>query len=547
MSDFDKIFRDKLNEEDNFPRKEQNWQKLSAQMVAAQALDAQSLPLRHHPQVAWKWAVAATGLLLISSNIWWWFHQNERATLVSAPVVEQKTPDAATIYKTDTIYKIVYRNVEPNKAQNSGNFSKSYKVFDEVSEKILPSVSEPILSKKQAKQLVSKQNLADNTTVFNTTIEIAEGNKLSKKENTPINPSSAPLENKTVKNETPTIVSNEKTESDDAPVLTENTKNEPSKTGEKALNTEGGIQNEKAVAFTENTKNEPSKTGEKPLNTEGGVQNEKAVAFTENTKNELSKTGEKPLNTEGGVQNEKAVALTENTKNEPSKTGENQEKATADIEKEDKKGVTVPAPPIIKPLKWKPQFSIGANALAALPAEKELSTLKGVGITLGARLNKHLRLDIAGFSGGMDYTLKIHKPRWHIPKDPRYKSSGGPPRDSELREIKGRQARQQLALSLTYLFKSSEWLIPKVELAYAVQHIANQSAKFEFRDPMTGKEIHFTEKSTAQTFKNLWSLGFGVEKSFGHFTGDLSITFQKDLSDKSVDMMLLRGGVRYSF
>jgi hypothetical protein len=614
MSDFDKIFRDRLNEEDDFPRMEQNWQKLSAKMGTANAPDAKSVPLKPHPQlVAWKWAVAATGLLLVSSNIWWWLHQNGQTTLVSSPTIEQKaTDDIAPIAKTDTVYKIVYRDAELNKGENKGDLAKSGKVVEKTVEKTppltLPSSSRPsgtvsksFLHKKQAEQLVSKQNLAGKTPVFNAPIEkntpIAEAHKVGKKENTPLNSTSSPVENKAAKNEKTSMASSEKTEVKkdfpnekkevvSATVLSENDKKEVLKTPATSEKNEGGsatvlVENGKkevlktpssseknesgsATVLSENTKNEPLKTGENVQNiepkrnpesigTEGGVKTTEAVSSVENTQKEGT---EKPNNPATKQDNTNKIATAETPKEDkktvesPEKKGKNAEntgKAIADNVIDTKQDMAAPAPPIVKPLKAKPIFSIGAYALVAFPAEKDLSALKAAGATLGIKINDHFRADISGFSGEMDYKVKMHKPHWHIPGDPRNKPIGGLPRETELREIRGRQVRQQVAMSLTYLFKSKGWLTPKVELGYAVQRIANQSAKFEFREPVTGREIHTTELSAPQTFKNLWNIGFGVEKSFGHFTGDITAAFQKDLSDKSVDMMVLRGGVRYSF
>jgi hypothetical protein len=582
MSDFDKIFRDKLNEEDNFPRMEQNWQKLSAQMAAANAPNAKSVPFPHPQLTAWKWAVAATGLLLVASNIWWWLHQNGTTPLVSAPVVEQNSSDATTILKNDTIYKIVYRDAEPNKGENKDNLPKSNKALDKIAGNATPSVSEPFSTKKQAEQLAPKQNLADKTPVFNTPIEkntpIVEANKLGKKEDIPLNSTSIPVENKAAKNEKTPIVSSEKTdvkkdfsiekkEIVSATVLAENDKKEVSKTPTSSEKK----QDINAPVLVENTKNELLKTGEtgsetprnaqniepkrnpESIGTEGGVKNENGNSIAENTKNEAV---EKPNTATTKQEKEATIAATETPKKAKiedkiegnnDKKDENTSKTLAESTTENKLDVSSPAPPIVKPLKWKPIFSLGVNALVALPAERDLSALKAVGATLGVKINDHFRADIAGFSGKMDYELKIHKPRWNIPKDPRNKPVGGPPRDSELREIKGRQVRQQVSLSLTYLFKPKGWLTPKMEVTYATQRIANQSARFEFRDPRTGSAITLTELSTPKTFKNLWNLGFGVEKTLGHFTGDITASFQKDFSDESVDMMVLRGGMRYSF
>jgi hypothetical protein len=544
MSDFDKIFKDKLNEEDDFPRMEQNWQKLSARMKVADAPTSTNVPLKPHPKLtAWKWAVAATGLLLVSSNIWWWFHQKGQTTLATTPAVEQNSP--SPISKTDTIYKIVYRDAELNKGENKDNLAKSDKVFEKIASETPPSVSKSFSTKKQAEQLVTKQNLAGRTPVFSTPIEkntpIAEANKLGKKENMPLNSTPIPVENKAVKNETPPIASseksevkkdifNEKKEERNVTVLAENTKNLPLKTAEKdgemsknTENTEGGVKATETVSNVENTKIEGT---EKPINSATKQNNDDTKIATTETPKADKITVESPINID--------------------KKSENTGKPIAD-KTDNKQDIEAPAPPIVKPLKSKPKFSIGVNALVAFPKDKDLSALKAAGATLGVKVNDNVRVDLAGFSGEIDYKLKIHKPHWHIPKDPRDKPIGGPPRGIELREIKGKQVRQQVSLSLTYLFKSRGWLTPKAELGYAVQRIANQSAKFEFRDPVTGKEIYITELSAPRTFKNLWNLGFGVEKTFGHFTGNLTAAFQKDLSDKSVDMMVLRGGMRYSF
>ena len=527
MNEFDKIVRDKLNEEEDFPRMDQNWQKLSARMVAANA------PPTPHPQlVAWKWAMAATGLLLVTSNIWWWFHQKETAgTVVSAPNIELKKADepvqTTTIYKTDTVIKIVYRDVQSTKAQKETVVPKSNGSYDKIVGNNTPSVSKPNLDNKQP--VINPQVEKNTPIVHGNTIDTKAHNDLKKAE-TPVF-----QDNKTVKNETQPVVSTEKKENKIESVSIE-----------KKEESVAGVSSENNKKTPLNTLEKEGENVQKSQNTEGGVKAEQAVSSVENSKVDATNKTTSPT-TKQDSDNKIAVADTpKETKTEtvisPNKKVEDTDKTLVDADEN-----KATPPPIIKPLKWKPIFSIGANAIIAFPAERELSALKGGGITVGLKLNDRFRADIAGSSGELDYNLRVHKPHWHIPLDPRDKPLGGPPRDAELREIRGHQIRKQAALSLTYLFQSKGWLTPKLELGYAIQRIAIQTARFEFRDRLTGTDLSSTEMSAAQTFKNLWSVGVGAEKSFGKFTADVTAAYQKDLSDKSVDMFVLRGGLRYSF
>jgi hypothetical protein len=540
MNEFDKIVRDKLNEEDDFPRMDANWQKLAARM--APVATPKLVP---HPQlVAWKWAVAATGLLLVSSNIWWWFHQKEaNNTIVSAPTTHQSNDahiNVNTVTKTDTVYKIVYRDAASNGPQKSTNLPQKSNATEMWVEKNTPSVSKPNFVEKQA-ELPTNKPIIQPKTLKNEPQNLVAMGKIDNKTN-PIS---------TQNKENPrTIVSNEKIDNKANPISTEKTE------GKSNSVSMGKTDTKKSVVSTENNKPEPLKTAEKmgeksqntlskEANTVGIKETPKEAVVAENKENKTPiSTTEKPVDTKIA-----AVETPKETKPEtgisPDKKPENTAKPTITASTDTKQDMELA--PIIKPLKWKPSFSIGVSAMMASPTEREGSTLKGGGITLGLKLNEHFRADIAANMGELDYHLREHKPHWKIPNDPRDKPVGGPPQGSELREIRGHQIRKQVALSLTYLFTSKGWFTPKLELGYVVQRIANQSAKFDFRDPSTGTDLSLTEISAQQTFKNLWNIGLGVEKTFGKFNADVTMAFQKDFSDKSVDMLVLRGGLRYNF
>lgn len=527
MSDFDKILRDKLSEEDDFPRMDQNWQKLSARMTPVSA----PMPTLRPQLVAWKWAMAATGLLLITSNIWWWFHQKESInTVVSTPPAQQ-LPDAntssTTIYKTDTVYKIVYRDVDSNKATKGDVFEKAGKDDKKIAGKNTPSVFESPSVKKPIEQLVAKPNLdkkQPNSDIhFEKNKPIAHDKNIDKKANNDLKKEDKPViqDNKGLKNETQPVVSNDKKDDKESVVSSEKNKEEPLSTpvkeGEKSKITEGVKETPKEVVAD---------------NTAIDTANKSPINLTkQDTASKIAVTETPKVDTATSVSPDKK----ENKGENPVVNTPNENKQDMDMT------------PIIKPFKWKPEFSIGANALAALPIEKDFSGMKGGGISLGMKISDHLRVDIAGSTGDLRYKIKEHKPRLHIPKDPRNRPGGPVPTDVELREIEGHQKRKQAALVLTYLFNSKGWLTPKLELGYAIQRIANQTAKFEFRDLRTGNELYSVEKLEPQTFKNLWHVGAGFEKSFGNFTADITATYQKDFSDKSVDMLVLRGGLRYNF
>ena len=178
--------------------------------------------------------------------------------------------------------------------------------------------------------------------------------------------------------------------------------------------------------------------------------------------------------------------------------------------------------PIIQPFKWKPKFSVGANGIAAAPIGKNISVLRGGGATLGMAISDKMRVDVVASSGELDYKITEHKPRWSIPKDPRGPGSPSFPNPSgvDLHKIEGHQRRQQVGVNLSYLLSSKGWVTPKIEAGYAWQRISSQTAKFEFRDRITGLELYTIERSESQTLKNLWHVGAGVEKSFGSFTAD---------------------------
>jgi opacity protein-like surface antigen len=537
MSDFDKIFRDKLNEEETFPRMDRNWQRVFSRLPAEPVA----------PKISWwQWAVAASVAGLVASNVWFWYDLNRtKKELKAATALQADAPNVPSIvYQRDTVF------VDKNSAGTIANLPNIPVEKDE---------SAPIDNKKdvlsvqdKATPIANKNTIASDNRLKNSTPSVFSSNLEKNKSTTqdknivaipvvkkditsdmPIaqnEVNNAVVENKkdnkvdNIQNVKTDIAQNNETKPLDIPSI--NTQNQATKNGDVVENTtQKDIIKDKVA---ENKKDETASNPEAQVaksdinsdkkNIEKQQDTATKIAAVDAPKKEetISEIIPTPNNT-----SEKSTTLTENKQEE------------------------MASKPIIQPIKWRPTFAVGVHGLAYLPKNaSETPFSKGFGASFRLGITERLKVDMAYEQTEAHYRFMVLKPRFHHPKD----RNRPPSLDIELKEIEGSQTRSQLTINAHYFLTTDKWINPYLSIGYATQRVASQKAKFEYFDRRLNNKITVFEDADPQSFSNLLSLGLGVDKPiYKQFSLAASAHYQKDFSNKIDDSWLLRGGLRYTF
>ncbi len=541
MSDFDKIFRDKLNEEENFPRMDRNWQRVFSRLPAEPVA----------PKISWwQWAVAASVVGLVASTAWLWYDLDRtKKDLKTATSQQADAPNAPSIvYQRDTVF------VDKNSAGTIANLPNNPREKGE---------NAPIFTKKTASTYQTER--------------IDKATNLKK--------NIAPFDNKGTKNNAPLVFlpnleKNKATAQDKnvavLPVVKNDIATNESITQKEAIN--GVVENKKnsKVENILSNKMDIAKNNEaKPLDIPSANPQNQAIKngdVIENTKQKdlakdiiaASKNDEKATNS---VAQEAKSDISSDKKNMDNQPDIATKIASVDIsKKEEQITETLPTPnnaseksvtltenkqeemaakPIIQPFKWHPTLALGINGLAYLPKNaREIPYSSGFGASFRLGITERFKLDMAYEQTKAHYRFIVPKPRFHHPKD----RNRPPSLDVELKEIEGSQRRNQLSFNLNYFLTTDKWINPYISIGYAAQRVASQKAKFEYYDKRLNNKITIFENADPQTFNKLLNLGLGIDKSiYKQWSLAASAHYQKDLSNEMDDSWLLRGGIRFTF
>jgi opacity protein-like surface antigen len=542
MSDFDKIFRDKLNEEENFPRMDRNWQRVFSRLPVE--------PLA--PKISWwQWAVAASVAGLVVSNLWFWYDLNRtKQELKTATAQQAQTPNSPTIvYQRDTVFMdksngSTIANVPNSPKEKVENASISIK--KEVStarsnrdETAIPFLKENTIASDNTTKVHTPSVFSPNSTVDKPIVQ--DKNKAAKPDVKNDIVSDMPIVQKEVNNgvldnKKDNIVDNiAKNKTDIAQNIEDKPVDKPSLNPQNQATKNGDI--------VENT-------SQKDIIKDKIAQNNKAESAStpdvQGTKSDINldkksidnqiDTTTKIADTDISKQTEKIAETT------ISPTISSAEKNDVNTEKVQEDKATKP---IIQPIKWRPTFALGAHGLAYLPKNvREIPSSRGFGASFRIGITERLKVDMAFEKAKVEYTFLVPKPTFHHPKD----RNRPPSLDVELKEIQGSQTRSQLTVNVNYFLATEKWINPYVSIGYANQRVASQRAKFEYFDKRLNNKITVFEVSDPQSFNNLLNVGFGAEMPiYKGLSLAASAHYQKDFSNKIDDSWLLRGGLRYTF
>ena len=501
MSDFDNKFRDLMNEEESFPRRDENWQRLVGQLETPKPL----------PKPAKLWAsktalsLAAAGVL-VASLVWYLIKSNTENTALKARIEHLETevqavktrdlPNAngSTTVVHDTVFRtsIVIQNKNQKTAKSAENTLKSNDIqatkpnTGSKSNSTDPSVSgqsEAVLKTKATEKVISKNDIKNESTILNK----INGNKNETSENAP----------------------NQK---DDVIAQTQSDKITPN-----------------------NAENRSSQTNIKSR--------EKLLNNVEN------RSENKTLNSESQVENKAQQTDLATSKLTDLKVLDAKKTVLLSIEKDKFEPLSINDFPIIQRTMptissgWLSGLALGVNSFTTFsPQDKRSGSLVGAGVTAEMDVLARFRVVASADWGTLDYDSGGHEPRRKGPKPPKE-----PKPNEEIRRVEGHQDQQQFGLSVKYLFPTKGWLQPMVSLGYAYRRFSEQTARFSYVNTMTNTETLQTAVQAPQYFNNLWQVGVGAEKKWRHFGVAVSLDYQKDLSLGDFDNFILRGGLRYRF
>lgn len=503
MSDFDKTLRDRLNEEAEFAGMEQNWQSLAARLN----------PPAPPGGLAgfWRWLLPAALLALLLLNGWFgamlWQLRRENAeirqSVAAAPPGQSGTAAPDTVFTsrvivhTDTVWRTVYVMPRIREAATPGQ-----PVGDEIGS---------VFSEKTA---AAAQNMAGKTAQEATPkpgSQSAAGDVSGKT----IAQTAGQTDAKTITNQ---------------PVAAQQT----------------------AAAATNN----PAKT---PV---GTSQPNVADSRTAQTLTEKEATQTAALPTEPRPENPVADAgqSIEKTADLP-KASSKVDSSTA-IVPEPPTAEAVPAPepkpadfdasagavPIKKHRKsWLrlTDFAVGANYTTGVPLVKDVKPWQGAGFQVQVNFARDFRLNLTADWTKLNYSGPNFDTRLNFPKPP--DKPGGPGGPERFDRVEVVQKRHQTGLRIEYLFPVTGGLQPFLSAGYAWQRVAAQDAKYYKREPHGGGETVEMRTAAPQVFDSNWTVGFGVEWQGKHFGVGTSAEFVNNLDKKTLNLPIVRAGVKYKF
>jgi opacity protein-like surface antigen len=534
MSDFDKILRDKLNEEETFPRMDKNWQRVFSRLPIEPVA----------PKITWwQWGVAASVAALIGSSVWFW-HELDKTKKELASVTTKQKETVPTAQQVITLSSDKNTVAPTSTAPYNANTSKAQQVeMGNKKEIVSPQVkSETALTsiKKDFKNplVIEKKKTANTPSVFAPNFDkeqpiVAQKNEVI-----------APIIKNNMfvatANEQKDVASNNISEN-----KVENKADIVKKAETKPIDVSSTTTDNQTVKSGEIVDNNPLKANaidKMPNNT-----NDKTVATNEARTVKTEDSANKK-NIENQEVTPKIATVTEPIQDkivEKTFASTLENKAKDNVVQVETKQEDMAAKPIIQTIKWHPKFSLGLHALAYVPKNStEIPSSKGFGASLRVGISERLKVDGSFENSEAHYRFVMPQPRFHHPKEPNQPPSS----DIVLKEIEGSQKRSQISLNIDYFVTTNKWINSYISMGYAVQRVASQNAKFEFFDRKTNNKITIFELATPQSFNNLWHIGMGIEKPFNsHWSIAASANYQKDFSNKIDDSWLMRGGVRYTF
>jgi hypothetical protein len=486
MIDIDKILRDKLDEEQDFPRREQNWSRLAERLP-------QQTPTKVRP-FYWSWyAVAAAVLLLLSTsalawNVWKTQSENTRLQQHIAQLESKKNEVTSReettriIEKTDTVY--VYLNEKTN-------------------ERIAISNNNIAAVQSAAKNKTSIQSIEKQV------------NKVVTKNNT----------NKEIETDS------RSTKNIIEPALIE--KNKLPLNANVQYSPQPNLTNGNAVADNTTPNNTPA------------IGNANNTATPDAPSIQLNKTilAQLPI-----LATQPLVYVP--TEWQKDNDRDDLREAIAQGRLNPNRAIVVKHRPVLGQFMPEIAVGGLAFTTFPTNTVTPYKGIIGGGAALEVGITNSIRLYSTAEWGGTDYVIDIRDDDRGKPRPQKENLPPPPPpsnNDKELQRIEGRRNLAQFSLNLKYRLLNTGRLMPTLQIGHTWRQQAAQPVTYEYRDRRNGQTETLFRNGEAQNFTDLWQAGIGVEKSFGHLNLNLNLDYQKDFAQKTFDYWVLRAGVSYRF
>ncbi len=567
MSDFDKIINDRLNEDDGefFPRKEDNWDKLSERLAEFDKVnplpkDAPAPPMR----TVWKrvaWSSAAAVLIGVSGLLFWYFkeindvkQQNARLQEEVATLkLDKKTSNPEAIFEKQNTARVDTNNktsaTVASQSSGAGNAVKTPETQRSV-EKNTPSV----LEEKQGRLDKNKQNTAiidskmpnTNTVTYkkaspkNAVIQRKKDNQIAKIDNQKVI-DAVPLDknNASLKPQKTQLTDN----------IASQTDANQSVSGLETNKTNGAGNKQNDIAIAPKTDGSNVKIDRKNIeNVETVTQIPPSVAssltMTQNPISDKNNASEQVKTDVLALEKAKQDSLTQ----------------VLVALQEAKSAAESATPPIIKTDKglkrWRqflPKgFAIGAEGFygSIMPQIAGIHPTTGQGLTAELKFAKNISITVSGDFLETHFELQERPRRFHLPDapDPQKPNVG-------LHRIKGEQKSQMLSVNAKYVIGTEKWWVqPFVTLGHSWRTIDEHPVNFVFKDFTTGVETPSQTKVNTEKVNNLWQVGIGLEKKIKRWTFGISTEMQRDFAKNTdpngnrvaTNFGILRGGVKFN-
>ena len=520
MSDFDKFLGDKLDEESQFPRRDQNWERLAHRL---DVFDAMSQPAPTAPRSLLRfWQVAAAAALLVAGALFLKMSavQREKAEMQQQIEALQKKNVAATPLPMPMEQLQSMPGQENNQAtdiQIRLQHPSTLPTTGATPVRSIPS-SWPPQTTPSAPQ---KEGVTGRADVI-ATEQIRPGSNAN-------DPNIPPRPGAT---DWPT----------QAPVsagANDLTSLPPSKTGDDA-----------AV-----------KSGQTPLSvpTSDGTTPQNAVAATAGLPPQPETIPSNAPALKPDLPQDSLLQLATRRIADSTAQGPQANAAVSPPPATDTLGIqTATPPPVIQPVRYRPRIQAGVQAVvgATQPNIAGVSPITGQGLT--AEFSPFRNIWVTTSVDWLRFEVSTEKffPRFHShhtkPEPPNSGPGPNPGPKHELVKVESSQRHMQYALGLRYALPVHGWLRPSVRAAHTWTRVAPGFVSFEFDEPGQGPggkhdPEYLVQKEKAQNLRNIWRLGAGVEHDVARWSFGLWADYSKNLAatDDTFDALYLQAGVKY--
>ncbi|MBL7816332.1 MAG: hypothetical protein JNL70_15030 [Saprospiraceae bacterium] len=585
MSDFDKIIHDHLNEDDGeyFPRREANWDKLSARLAEFEATnplpEQTPAPVLRPVWKRWVWSSAAAALVGVSSLLFWHYNrvQDENKRL-QQEIVDLKSAQQTTTLNIDLSKKTEAQtsktevatssNTQTNVATNPLATSEKNKPTDTQSLSVENTTSQSVSAVKNDQKQGQTSSSRQNTAIVDTKMNAPKQGGTNRGD------TKEPAIQKKNNSSLTQLQQNKKLDA-----VPFDKKNEPLKAKKANLNEVLAQQNTPSVSSTNleanKVKSIETKQGSVSIapkdedknignvdkknleNIEKVEKNTPSVSPTDEGKKEDAKVAQTNTDTKVTESTPAQNATAETVKAKQESESKN---LVANQEAKSNAESAATALPII-PVEgfWKrlskhiqPTLAVGVQGSIASLLPEEIQGVEptiGKGASVTFMLTKHI-----GIAANYDlqetrFEVRDRPRRFHVKDEP------GPIKPNvALNRIEGERHSRMFSVNAKYVFGQKWWLQPSITVGHSWLEIEKHDVNFVFKDFNTGEETPQKAIAEPERVKNLWQVGVGLEKKIKRWSFGISGEIQKDFSPPTDPMGktiaanfgILRGGVKFN-